>query len=337
MKKYLLPKEGTFYKANMHMHTNISDGKMTPEETKKLFMENGYSIVAFTDHEVMVPHPELMDENFIAITSTEIATNERYDCPFVYSKCYHLNIYSKDPNKVNFVGFDKKKMWLSHSLNYIDESIMSPYDRHYSIESMNEIIKKANEDGCFVSYNHPFWSCQNYEDYHGLKGLWGVEWYNNGCVQTGYPDTMGPVDDLLRLGENVFPLATDDAHNVEHCCGGFIMVKALKLEYGIVMDALEKGDFYSSSGPLIEELTIEDGIVNIKTSNAKVIYLTTERRFTKFSIAKEGTINEASFDISKYLEECENPNCKNPYIRLMVFDSEGKCANTRAYRINELK
>ena len=35
MKKYLLPKDGDFYKANLHMHTNISDGKMTIEETKQ--------------------------------------------------------------------------------------------------------------------------------------------------------------------------------------------------------------------------------------------------------------------------------------------------------------
>ena len=70
MIKYLLPKEGKFYKANLHMHTNISDGVMTVEETKKAFVEKGYSIVAFTDHEVMVPHVDLSDENFLAITSS---------------------------------------------------------------------------------------------------------------------------------------------------------------------------------------------------------------------------------------------------------------------------
>ena len=75
MKKYLLPKEGKFYKANLHMHTNISDGRMTVEETKREFMKRGYSIVAFTDHEVMVPHMDLNEENFLAITSTEIIVN----------------------------------------------------------------------------------------------------------------------------------------------------------------------------------------------------------------------------------------------------------------------
>ena len=70
MKKYLLPRAANFYKANLHVHTTVSDGEITPEEIKRIYMEQGYSVVAFTDHEVMVPHPELTDESFVAITST---------------------------------------------------------------------------------------------------------------------------------------------------------------------------------------------------------------------------------------------------------------------------
>ena len=35
MRTYLLSQEGTFYKANLHCHTTVSDGKRTPEEIKK--------------------------------------------------------------------------------------------------------------------------------------------------------------------------------------------------------------------------------------------------------------------------------------------------------------
>ncbi len=42
MRKYLLPKEGSFYKANLHCHTTVSDGGMTPEEIKNLFKSKGY-------------------------------------------------------------------------------------------------------------------------------------------------------------------------------------------------------------------------------------------------------------------------------------------------------
>lgn len=54
MRKYLLPETGQFYKANLHAHTSMSDGKDTPEEVKEIFKAMGYSIVAYTDHDVFV-------------------------------------------------------------------------------------------------------------------------------------------------------------------------------------------------------------------------------------------------------------------------------------------
>ena len=335
MIKYLLPKEGKFYKANLHMHTNISDGAMTVEETKKAFVEKGYSIVAFTDHEVMVPHVDLSDENFLAITSTEIAMTLVKDAPFPYLKCYHLNLYSKEPLKDSYTTFCKHSMWLSHSHDYIsDKQKKVNYIKSYSIESINDIIKKAKEDGCLVSYNHPVWSMQTYEDYIGLKGLWGVEWHNTGCVNSAYKDTFQPIEDLLRKGEKVFPLATDDAHHIRDCFGGWVMVKAENLEYETIYNALERGDFYSSTGPVINELYIEDGIVHISTSKVKSIQINTERRETVF---KNGVdLEEAQFDINFYLEESKKGINENQYIRITLIDDKGNEAHTRAYFLNEL-
>jgi predicted metal-dependent phosphoesterase TrpH len=56
MKKYLLPESGSFYKANLHCDTNVSDGKWTPEKVKEEYAKQGYSIVAYTDHNIMLPH-----------------------------------------------------------------------------------------------------------------------------------------------------------------------------------------------------------------------------------------------------------------------------------------
>lgn len=76
MKTVLLGKTKNFFKANLHMHTTISDGQMTPEEVKEAYRSNGYSIVAFTDHDVMVPHNDLTDKDFLAITSCEMEINQ---------------------------------------------------------------------------------------------------------------------------------------------------------------------------------------------------------------------------------------------------------------------
>ena len=52
------------YKANLHCHSNLSDGRLTPEELVRAYREQGYSILAITDHE---------EETETAPTETETA------------------------------------------------------------------------------------------------------------------------------------------------------------------------------------------------------------------------------------------------------------------------
>ena len=72
MRKYLLSESGSFYKANLHCHTTFSDGKLTPAEVKEVYKKLGYSIVAYTDHDILVPHDELNDEGFLALHGFEM-------------------------------------------------------------------------------------------------------------------------------------------------------------------------------------------------------------------------------------------------------------------------
>ena len=340
MKHELLPTSGNFYKANMHMHTNLSDGKMTLEETKKLYMDNGYSIVAFTDHETLVPHNDLSDENFLAITSYEIENNNLFPGGYSYQKTYHLNLYAKDKNATVSSVFSPDHIWLDHArLLPSEDCAKINYPRHYSIASVNDVIRRANEEGFLVCLNHPVWSSQNLEDYKGITGLWGIEVYNHGAAVGGYIDTPQPMVEFCRAGERVFPIAADDAHSVAHCCGGWINVKAEKLEYETVMTALEKGDFYASNGPEIKELYMEDNVVHVSCSEAVSIFLVSERRFTR---AKRGTydapVTEAAFDITKYLDETRRASAHSfrPFFRIEIHDAHGKVAYSRPYFIDEL-
>ena len=200
---------------------------------------------------------------------------------------------------------------------------------------MNKLIARANEDGFLVCYNHPNWSLQDFRDYVGLKGLWGVECYNTGATRGGFPDTMQPIDDLLHQGEKIFPVAADDAHagkeDPSDCFGGYVMVKAETLEYGKIMDALEKGDFYASTGPEIKELYLEDGVLHVKTGPAAKIEVITERRERWCCCGEE--LTEAAFDLSGYMAESRRVEEKRllPYFRVNVFDESGNQANTRAF------
>lgn len=342
MKQYLLPESGRFYKANMHMHTNISDGKMTVEETKQVFMDKGYSIVAYTDHEVLVPHNDMSDENFLAITSYEISLNDNWPGGFQHNRCYHLNLYAKDKNATVSSVFAQKYIWggIEHAKAFVSEECAKvDYRRHYSVEGVNDIIKKANEEGFLVCYNHPVWSNQRFPDYSGLKGLWGVEVYNSGCNRGGYLESTQAFDDLLHENECLFPVAADDAHGVGGCGHGWIRVKADALEYDTVMAALERGDFYASTGPEIHDLYIEDGIVHLSCSDAREVYLRTERRFTRVSRGtEEAPVNEVAFDINTFITDSKTEKVMRyrPWFRFEIFDKNGKSAQTRAYFVDEL-
>ena len=97
MKKYLLPQNGHFFKANLHCHSTFSDGKRTPEELKEEYMARGYSAIAFTDHNVFIPHNELTDERFVALNGMELDVKEIGEqTPF--NKCCHICYVALSPD-----------------------------------------------------------------------------------------------------------------------------------------------------------------------------------------------------------------------------------------------
>ena len=331
MKKYLLPEKGKFYKANLHMHTVFSDGGFTLEQTKEEYMKRGYSIVAFTDHDVFVPHQELTDENFLAINSVEVHCNQQGQSDFAYVKTYHLNLYAKTPDITLCPVCDPR--WVNpRDKKHVDEAHNQVcFERVYSTENMNKLIATANDAGFLVCYNHPVWSLQEYPDYIGLKGLWGIEVYNSASGGS-FLDTTTPFIDLCRHGEMVMPVASDDAHALSHSFAGWTMVKAEKLEYETVMQAYEKGDFYASTGVEIYELYVEDGKLVIENTPDCKIYLKTERRACDVA---EG--RRAEFDLSGYIKGSENKNkFWTQFVYLEIVRKDGAKAWTRAYTIEEL-
>ena len=343
MKHYLIPNEGKFFKVNLHVHTNISDGSLSPERVKEIYKANGYSAVAFTDHQIMLPHPELNDDDFIAITSVEYAKNKG---SYMLLPSTHFNVYAKDQAAEVFPFFHPEGFWgaIKHAMDYRTEKMINfePRTFGYGPEELNKVIKECNEAGFLVCFNHPKGSLQNYRDYGGLKGLWGMECYNTGAAHEGYEDDMDPIDDLLTEGERkVFPIAADDAHGEGDCCGGWVMVKAERLEYSLLMDALEKGDFYASTGIEIYDLYIENNVLHIECSEVDEITLHTPIRFRKSIKSKDGEkITSWDIDISPLIDTCrENYDSltKDTYFRLDLRTNDGKRAHTRGFFVDEIK
>lgn len=315
--KILLPKTG-YYKANLHCHTTISDGELSPEEIKTEYRKQGYSIIAFTDHRSYGWHKELDDENFLALAATEVdLTQSGNDWPRL--KTYHMNLFDTNPT----VNQEAKNRDLSPSFTYED------------IAGWNDYIAKMNNLGFLVCYNHPYWSLQNYDDYKELKGLFAMEIYNHGCEFDGlYGFHPQSYDEMLRTGQRLFSLATDDNHDrfpigtaENDSFGGFIQIAAEELSYKTVIKALKSGKFYWSMGPELKGVSIKNDIITIDSSPVEKIFVIQEGRDCYSKIVKPGeSLTNAQFQLSG----------KEGWFRIEIRDSKGLYAGTNAYYIDDL-
>ena len=142
--------------------------------------------------------------------------------------------------------------------------------------------------------------------------------------------------------KDIVPVCADDTHRLKRptAYGGFTMIKADKLSYDSIISALERGDCYSSTGPEIKELYIENGVVNITTSEAVSIRLITDIRYAKAKNAVDvDSVTNASFDLSNFINVAINNKeyrRSKAWFRLEVIDKSGKRAYSKAYFINDI-
>ena len=332
MKKHIFPEEGRFYKANLHCHSTNSDGRLTPEELKEIYKGAGYSVLAYSDHNVLIDHSYLDDEDFLTLTSVEINVNKSSERAKGFRPCYHINFFPDDQHNVKHPCFNPNYISSKHAdLRDAQEYVGTPdFQRDY--DNINELINGFAEQGFVAMLNHPTWSLQTLEDYRTLDttNIFAMEIYNHGCYVEGWEETNDHMyDDLLRKGHKLFCTATDDNHNKHpmntndwDSLGGFVMIKAPELTYKSIIEALKAGNFYASGAPQIHELYIEDDFLHIVTSPVARITLTASARQSKvvYSENAHTALTHAKFDISGM--------CSG-YVRLTAVDEKGRKAWTQ--------
>lgn len=332
MKKYLISETGNFYKANLHCHSNISDGSFSVEEIKKAYKDRGYSIVAFTDHDVFIPHPELNDDDFLALHGFEVEINDTTSNKFEEIKCCHICAVAIDEKTVNQPCWHRTKYLFGNGPSHKDKVKFDEnepdFERAYTGERISEMMETFRKNGFFVTYNHPVWSMEDYSNYMGYNGMNAMEMVNYGCVAAGYPDiNQNQYDDMLRGGKRIYCIAADDNHRDNDRFGGYTMIKAEKLEYSAVTKALTEGNFYcSEKGPSINTLYVEDGKVTIETENAREIYIVKGVRRSEKRYDENCALTSATFDIKS----------DDIYFRIVVVGKDGHCSFTNAYFVNEI-
>ena len=338
--KIYLGKNKNVYKANLHCHTRASDGRASPETVKEEYKKRGYSVVAYTDHEHLFNYSHLCDEDFVAINGVELGFTGRkvdVDSPLPSAKQVHINLYAKDPNCDVTPFYAENRDWYKFDdLRHLVKP-GEPIERSMTHEGMNALVNRAHELGFLVSLNHPNWSLITAEDYLGYKGFDFIEVYNTGCVRSGQHTDEAAYNDLMKSGERTFCVATDDNHNAagfegprSDSFGGWTMISADKLSYGDIMNALEAGNFYATSGPEIYSISLDDsgeeGLIKIECSPASKAYLITQgRRNARFFNEDESPFTEASFKL--YPQDVR--------FRIRVDDEFGNSAWSQIYDIPE--
>ncbi|MBL9054455.1 MAG: phosphotransferase [Tabrizicola sp.] len=234
---------GRFWRGNLHTHSTRSDGILSPEEVCRRYQAEGYDFIALTDH-------------FVGV----------YGYPIVDTKPFHNNSFTTILGaELHSGAMQNGELWHILAVGLPNDFTPSNSPSFVPVKDQEtgpEIAARAVAAGAFVAIAHPQWSSLTIEDARSLAPIaHAVEIYNHGCA-TGCdrPDGFMTADQLFTEGHKLTVIATDDAHFSEpDHFGGWVMVKAQANTPEDLLAALKRGDFYSTQGPELRDVRIEDG------------------------------------------------------------------------------
>ncbi len=232
---------GEWLKGNLHTHTTLSDGRLTPQERVEAYRARGYGFLALTDHERLADIESLKADGLIVIRGIEFGSPNP-----IGGEPYHL------------VGLD------------VPAGFEPPATRH-----IQTLVDAINAAGGKAILAHPYWCGQSINDLELVQDYLGVEVYNATCHRgIGKGTSAVQWDDLLSQRKAVVGIAVDDAHHATRdAYQGWVVARCAERSKAAVMEALVRGRFYSTCGPTIESIRVEDRRVTARTSPVASISL----------------------------------------------------------------
>jgi predicted metal-dependent phosphoesterase TrpH len=290
---------GRFFRGNLHTHSLRSDGVLSPEEVCRRYRAEGYDFLALTDHFVgFFDYPIVDTTAFRTSDFTTILGAELHSGTMENGELWHILAVG--------LPFDFAP---SKSPGFFPEP---------GQETGPELAARAIAAGAFVAIAHPQWSGLTVEDARSMAFAHAVEIYNHGCA-TGCdrPDGFAILDQLLAEGKKLNLIATDDAHFSEpDHFGGWVMVKSEENTPEALLEALKRGDFYSSQGPQINNVTIEGTHIHVEMSACVSMIISGSGTAAK---AVHGhSMTKATLPLARF--------ANSPFVRVTVIDASGKRA-----------
>ncbi len=292
-----------WYKGNLHTHMLNSDGDSTPDDVVRWYREHGYNFLVLTDHNYLTNVDGLnalhgADAKFLVVKGEEVTDR-------LGEKPIHVN----GLNPVRFIKPPGGGTVVAMVQNMIDA------------------IRAANG---VPSVNHPNYGWAiSADELAQLQRTRLFEVFNghplvNNLGGGGIPGLEETWDRVLSSGRLLYGIAVDDAHYFKRPEDttaprpgfGWVHVRAARLDAGLLVDALERGEFYSSTGVELQSL------VTSAKSMTIAVKAQPQSKYRIQFIGRQGRVlHEATNSPATYTFSGDEG-----YVRAKVIESNGKAA-----------
>lgn len=276
-----------FFKGNLHCHSTLSDGDLSPQEVVECYRSLGYAFLALTDHRRLSPASH-MDKGMLLLSGIEMD-------------------YSLAGEALHIIGIGMRPEY-AHSKS----GRLGP----------QECINGMRRHGGQAILAHPAWSLNTLATLTSLQNLTAAEVYNS--VST-YPWNGDRADSSLLLdqaathGSPYGFVASDDSHHYQGEAGrAFTMVQAPELSAQAILASMEAGRFYASQGPRFEQITLteEELVVHCSPVETVIFYSNLVWAFGRCQTGPGLTTARYS--------RTANPG--ETFLRCQLIDAQGKSA-----------
>jgi len=231
-------RDGRWLKGNLHTHTSPASGcgRISIEDCVDLYVERGYDFIALSDHMIYTKHA---DDRITLLPGIEWNAT---------GGCRHTGVVSLSTSDL--------------------ETAMAVSDQ-------DELLASLRETDALVVLNHPNWQLRPHyrrEELETLTHFDGIEIYNAVIERLqGYAISTDKWDYLLANGRRVLGFASDDSHKDTDIGIGSIHVRAAANTPEAILASIKSGNFYCSSGAVIDDIRFEGGVIEIETPDAQEI------------------------------------------------------------------
>jgi hypothetical protein len=230
---------GEWLRCALHAHTTRSDGELAPDALAAHYARAGYDVLAITDH---WRRTGATSDGMLVIPSAEL------NCVLPAGRDGHVLAY----------GIDAEPAELG--AEYADLARTADW-----IEGHGGLAYLA----------HPYWTGVIPGGLDLPSNVYGIEVFNGGCeLEIGRGLSSVHWDELLEAGGRCFGIATDDSHHPGFDSDlAWAWVRAEERTREAVLDALRRGAFYSSTGPVVHGVELDGGGLEVRCSPCRSVVL----------------------------------------------------------------